>query len=66
MPKIGERRLGILLVAGSALMLVVYTYLMFFTELDYLLLKLTAEAAVALAAGLLAWVGRTLMEVRPS
>jgi len=54
-----------LLASLSIIVMVVYGWILFFTEWTLLLIKLTLMIAVAGLAGILAWIGYTLATTPP-
>ncbi|MEM0061519.1 MAG: transcriptional regulator [Fervidicoccaceae archaeon] len=60
-----DKAIGISLLAISALVIVIYAYLVFLTTYDILLLKLTGFLAIAGIFGILAWIGYTLATTPP-
>jgi predicted DNA-binding transcriptional regulator len=60
-----DQAIGAGLTVGSIAVLVVYAYLLFFTEYSVLVLKLTALIAVGAVMGILAWIGYTLATTPP-
>ncbi|MEM0020614.1 MAG: transcriptional regulator [Fervidicoccaceae archaeon] len=60
-----DKAIGISLLAISALVIVLYAYLVFLTTYDILLLKLTGFLAIAGIFGILAWIGYTLATTPP-
>ncbi len=60
-----DQLVGAALAAGSILGLLVYAYLLFFTQYAEIILKLTALAAVGGVLLILAWIGYTLATTPP-
>ncbi|MEM1603918.1 MAG: transcriptional regulator [Zestosphaera sp.] len=60
-----DQVIGYLLLAASAVVIVVYGWLVFATEYALLILKLTGFIAVAGVFGILAWIGYTLATTPP-
>ena len=56
---------GWLLLAVSIVVIIVYGYLVFFTEYSLLLLKLTEFIAVLVVFALIGWIGYTLATTPP-
>ncbi len=54
---------GLLIV--SVLVIIVYGYIVFFTQWSFLLLQLTGFVAIAGVFGILAWIGYTLATTPP-
>ncbi len=49
----------------SVLIILVYIWLVFFTPLSYLVMQITATAAIVVIFGILAWIGYTLATTPP-
>ncbi len=62
---VSDKVLGVLLMVVSAVVIVVYGYLVFFTSYSELVLRLTGFIAVAGVFGLLGWIGYTLATTPP-
>jgi len=60
-----DQVIGVGLLAVSILVIVVYGWLVFFTEYAILLLQLTGFIAVAGVFGILGWIGYTLATTPP-
>jgi len=60
-----DRVVGGLLVVVSAVIIILYGFLVFFSSYDLFLLKLTGFIAVAGIFGILAWIGYTLATTPP-
>ncbi len=60
-----DQILGIGLLIVSLIVIVVYGWLVFFTEYSMLILQLTGFIAVAGVFGILAWIGYTLATTPP-
>lgn len=60
-----DQVIGYLLLAASAVVIIVYGWLVFATEYALLILKLTGFIAVAGVFGILAWIGYTLATTPP-
>jgi len=60
-----DQVVGGLLVVVSAVIIILYGFLVFFSSYDMLLLKLTGFIAVAGIFGILAWIGYTLATTPP-
>jgi predicted DNA-binding transcriptional regulator len=57
--------IGYLLLAVSAVVIVVYGWLVFLSEYSLLILQITGFVAVAGVFGILAWIGYTLATTPP-
>ena len=57
--------IGALILAASVIGIVIYGWVLFFTEWTILLLQLTGFVAVAAILGILAWIGYTLATTPP-
>ncbi len=55
-----DQVLGIGMMAVSAVVILVYAWLVFLSDLAILILKLTGFIAIAAVFGILAWIGYTL------
>lgn len=60
-----DQIIGSLLLLCSAIVIVVYGWLVFATEYDIMVLKLTGFVAVAGIFGILGWIGYTLATTPP-
>jgi len=60
-----DQLIGWLLVATSIVVIVVYTYVMFFTQHWEILTKLTLVVGVIAICGILGWIGYTLATKPP-
>ncbi len=60
-----DQLIGWLLLAVSIIVIIVYGYLVFFTEYSLLLLKLTGFIAVLVVFALIGWIGYTLATTPP-
>ncbi len=60
-----DQLVGIALMAISIIVIAAYIYIMFWTQYDVLLLKITGIVAVAGVFGILAWIGYTLATTPP-
>ncbi|MEM0015071.1 MAG: transcriptional regulator [Zestosphaera sp.] len=60
-----DQLIGSLLLVASALVIVIYGWLVFATEYALLILKLTGFVAVAGVFAILAWIGYTLATTPP-
>ncbi|MCC6004063.1 MAG: transcriptional regulator [Thermofilum sp.] len=60
-----DQAIGWILAVASAIVIVLYGWLVFFTSWDILLLKLTGFIAIAGVFGILAWIGYTLATTPP-
>ena len=56
---------GVLILIASVIGIIVYGWILFFTEWTILLLQLTGFVAVAAVLGILAWIGYTLATTPP-
>jgi len=57
--------LGALILVASVIGIIVYGWILFFTEWTILLLQITGFVAVAAVLGILAWIGYTLATTPP-
>jgi len=57
--------IGALILVASVIGIIVYGWILFFTEWKILLLQLTGFVAVAAVLGILAWIGYTLATTPP-
>ena len=57
--------IGALILVASVIGIIVYGWILFFTEWKTLLLQLTGFVAVAAVLGILAWIGYTLATTPP-
>ncbi|MCD6592288.1 MAG: transcriptional regulator [Thaumarchaeota archaeon] len=60
-----DQLLGGLLLAVSIIVIIVYGWILFFTQWSILLMQITAFIAVAGILGILAWIGYTLATTPP-
>ena len=60
-----DQVVGAVLALGSICAIVVYAWLVFFTQWALLVIKLTGFAAIAGVFGILAWIGYTLATTPP-
>jgi len=60
-----DQALGIGLLIASVVAIVIYGWLVFFTEYAMLVLQITGFVAVAGVFGILAWIGYTLATTPP-
>ena len=60
-----DQVIGALILAASVIGIIVYGWVLFFTEWAILLLQLTGFVAVAAVLGILAWIGYTLATTPP-
>jgi len=60
-----DQLLGGLLLAVSIIVIIVYGWVLFFTQWSILLMQITAFIAVAAVLGILAWIGYTLATTPP-
>jgi predicted DNA-binding transcriptional regulator len=60
-----DQVIGYLLLAVSAVVIVVYGWLVFLSEYSLLILQITGFVAVAGVFGILAWIGYTLATTPP-
>ncbi|MCS7367729.1 MAG: transcriptional regulator [archaeon YNP-WB-062] len=60
-----DRVVGALLMALSAAVIIVYGWMVFFTEWSLLLLQITGFIAILGVFGILAWIGYTLATTPP-
>ena len=60
-----DQVIGALILAASVIGIIVYGWILFFTEWTILLLQLTGFVAVAAVLGILAWIGYTLATTPP-
>ena len=57
--------IGALILVASVIGIIVYGWILFFTEWTILLLQITGFVAVAAVLGILAWIGYTLATTPP-
>ena len=60
-----DQVIGALILAASVIGIVIYGWILFFTEWTILLLQITGFVAVAAILGILAWIGYTLATTPP-
>jgi len=60
-----DQVVGAALALGSICAIIVYAWLVFFTQWAFLVLKLTGFVAIAGVFGILAWIGYTLATTPP-
>ena len=60
-----DQVIGALILVASVIGIIVYGWVLFFTEWTILLLQLTGFVAVAAVLGILAWIGYTLATTPP-
>ena len=60
-----DQMIGGLLCAGSIAGILIYAWILFFTEWTLILLQITALIAVGSVLGILAWIGYTLATTPP-
>ena len=60
-----DQVIGALILAASMIGIVIYGWILFFTEWKILLLQITGFVAVAAILGILAWIGYTLATAPP-
>ncbi len=60
-----DQVIGALILVASVIGIIVYGWILFFTEWAILLLQLTGFVAVAAVLGILAWIGYTLATTPP-
>ena len=60
-----DQVIGALLIVLSVAVIIVYGWIVFFTEWSFLLLQVTGFVAVAGVFGILAWIGYTLATTPP-
>ncbi|MEM4488672.1 MAG: transcriptional regulator [Desulfurococcaceae archaeon] len=60
-----DRVVGILLFTVSILIILVYAWILFFTQWAMLVIQITLMIAVAGVLGILAWIGYTLATTPP-
>ena len=60
-----DQVIGALILVASVIGIIVYGWILFFTEWTILLLQLTGFVAVAGVLGILAWIGYTLATTPP-
>jgi len=60
-----DQALGILILLASIIGIIVYGWIVFFTEWFLILLRITGFVAVAGVLGILAWIGYTLATTPP-
>jgi predicted DNA-binding transcriptional regulator len=60
-----DRIIGAGMLVGSIIAIIVYIWILFLTEYFIVLLKITALVAVFVVAGLIGWIGYTLLTTPP-
>jgi len=60
-----DQIIGALILAVSVIGIIIYGWILFFTEWAILLLQITGFVAVAAILGILAWIGYTLATTPP-
>ena len=60
-----DQVIGALILVASVIWIIVYGWILFFTEWTTLLLQITGFVAVAAVLGILAWIGYTLATTPP-
>ena len=60
-----DQVIGVLILAASVIGIIIYGWVLFFTEWAILLLQITGFVAVAAILGILAWIGYTLATTPP-
>ena len=60
-----DQIIGSLITIASIIVIIVYAWILFFTEWSLLLMRITAFIAVAGVLGILAWIGYTLATTPP-
>ena len=60
-----DQIIGTLIFAVSVIGIIIYGWILFFTEWTILLLQITGFVAVAAILGILAWIGYTLATTPP-
>lgn len=60
-----DKQLGALLLVGSIIGIVLYGWLVLFSQWALIVIQLTAFAGVAAILGILAWIGYTLATTPP-
>ena len=60
-----DQEIGALILVASVIGIIVYGWILFFTEWTILLLQITGFVAVAAILGILAWIGYTLATTPP-
>ena len=60
-----DQVIGALILVASVIGIVIYGWILFFTEWTILLLQLTGFVAVTAILGMLAWIGYTLATTPP-
>jgi len=60
-----DQAIGALILAASVIGIVIYGWVLFFTEWTILLLQITGFVAVVAILGILAWIGYTLATTPP-
>ncbi|MEM2153013.1 MAG: transcriptional regulator [Nitrososphaerota archaeon] len=60
-----DQLFGALLVAVSIIVIIIYAWILFFTQWSMLLMQVTLMVAVAGVLGILAWIGYTLATTPP-
>lgn len=60
-----DQVIGVLMATGSVIGLLIYLYLLWFSEYTLIVLQLTATLAVGAVLFILAWIGYTLATTPP-
>ncbi|MCY0868954.1 MAG: transcriptional regulator [Desulfurococcus sp.] len=60
-----DQLVGVGLLVASIIVILVYAYILFFTEYSWLLVQITLIIAVAGVFGILGWIGYTLATTPP-
>ena len=60
-----DQLVGISMLVGAIIGILIYGWIVFFTEWSFLLLQITGFVAVAGVLGILAWIGYTLAVTPP-
>ena len=60
-----DQVIGALILAASVIGIIIYGWILFFTEWTLLLLQITGFVAVVAVLGILAWIGYTLATTPP-
>lgn len=60
-----DQLVGVGLLVSSIIVILVYAYILFFTEYSWLLVQITLIIAVAGVFGILGWIGYTLATTPP-
>lgn len=60
-----DQQLGVILLVGCIAGIIIYGWLVFFSQWALLVLQITAFAGVAAILGVLAWIGYTLATTPP-